>query len=155
MTRFRPSHELRVGAIVLNEAGELLVVRHARRGERYWTVPGGSVELAESLSEAASREVEEETGYTIELGHIAAVAELRPDRWSVPRVELFFTARVAGRTSRSVARHEGIVEVAWLAPHALDGDFRPHALLTLVQNAPSGAVFLGNVLDLSGAAAGE
>lgn len=155
MTRFRASHDLRVGAVVLNEAGELLVVRHARRGERYWTVPGGSIELGESLSEAASREVEEETGYAIDLGDIVAVAELRLDRWSVPRVDVFFAARIAARAPRSAARRDGIVEVGWRTPHALVGDFKPNALLTLFHNAHNGAAFLGNVHDLNGAAVVE
>jgi ADP-ribose pyrophosphatase YjhB (NUDIX family) len=147
MTRFQASHDVRVGAIIVNEADELLVVRHARRGERYWTLPGGSVEMGESLSEAIAREVLEETGYSVDVGPVAAVAELRPDRWGAARIEVFFLARVAGQTPRNTLRNEGIVDVAWRDRDSLDGDFRPHALLPVLNDLPSGATFLGNVLD--------
>lgn len=41
--------------------------------KRKWTMPGGGVELHESVEQAAVREVREETGYDIELGRLLGV----------------------------------------------------------------------------------
>lgn len=56
-------HRVAVVAIVLNDAGQILLVNDYRRG---WELPGGLVEKGESVEEAAIREVHEETGITIE-----------------------------------------------------------------------------------------
>jgi hypothetical protein len=38
-------HRLRVAAVVRDDAGRIFVVRHARRGERFWTLPDGSPKI--------------------------------------------------------------------------------------------------------------
>jgi ADP-ribose pyrophosphatase len=51
-----------VGALVVNEAHELLLVRRARDpGKGQWGLPGGFVDRGESIEEALHREVVEET----------------------------------------------------------------------------------------------
>jgi ADP-ribose pyrophosphatase YjhB (NUDIX family) len=57
---------LGVGAVVIEDGRALLVRRgHAPQlGE--WSIPGGLVELSETVRQAAVREVSEETGLTIE-----------------------------------------------------------------------------------------
>ncbi len=54
-----------VGAVVFKEDKVLLVLRAKPPAENQWTIPGGSVELGETLREAAEREIWEETGLTI------------------------------------------------------------------------------------------
>ncbi|MGB2928428.1 MAG: NUDIX hydrolase [Desulfobacterales bacterium] len=55
-----------VGAVVFKEDKVLLVLRAKPPAENHWTIPGGSVELGETLQEAAEREIWEETGLTIQ-----------------------------------------------------------------------------------------
>jgi 8-oxo-dGTP diphosphatase len=55
-----------VGAVVVH-CGRVLLVRRATEPARgQWSIPGGLVELGESLKEAVVREVREETGLIVE-----------------------------------------------------------------------------------------
>jgi 8-oxo-dGTP pyrophosphatase MutT (NUDIX family) len=49
-----------VRVVVKNNLGDILVIRH--RLNSLWNLPGGKVELGESLETAAVRELWEETG---------------------------------------------------------------------------------------------
>lgn len=57
-----------VGAVVCRDGAVLLVRRGAPPFEGEWAVPGGRVELGESLAAAAEREVREETGVAVRAG---------------------------------------------------------------------------------------
>lgn len=67
--------ECAVGAILLHRGTLLLVLRNGPPAEGTWSLPGGRVELGESLTEALEREVREETGLEIEIEGLAGVAE--------------------------------------------------------------------------------
>jgi 8-oxo-dGTP diphosphatase len=55
-----------VGAVVV-DAGRVLLVRRGREPLKgHWTLPGGALELGESVTAAVVREVHEETGLTVE-----------------------------------------------------------------------------------------
>ena len=57
--RVRYQHVVTVTAFVPDGGGRVLLVRPNGRG---WEMPGGRVEPAEDVAQAAVREVEEETG---------------------------------------------------------------------------------------------
>jgi 8-oxo-dGTP diphosphatase len=62
-----------VGAVVVRD-GKALIVKRAhepRQGE--WSLPGGRVELGESLEDATRREIKEETGLDVEVGPLVEV----------------------------------------------------------------------------------
>lgn len=55
-----------VGAVVLNEKGEVLLLDHVLRPASGWGIPGGFMEPMEQPQEAVKREILEETGLEIE-----------------------------------------------------------------------------------------
>jgi hypothetical protein len=50
-----------VNVVVVNDAGEILLIRRTDN-DNNWAVPGGAVDLGESITQAAVRETLEESG---------------------------------------------------------------------------------------------
>jgi 8-oxo-dGTP diphosphatase len=64
-----------VGAVVI-DADRVLLVRRARPPlQGHWSLPGGAVELGETLASAIQREVFEETGVVVSVGPIVEVLD--------------------------------------------------------------------------------
>ena len=66
-----PTHIVTVGGLIENDEGQILMVKHPVRG---WEIPGGQVEVGETITEAFIREVKEETGIDIEIGNLTVVS---------------------------------------------------------------------------------
>ena len=64
-----------VGAIILKNGAILLEKRRNEPGKGKWSIPGGVVELGENVRQAVKREVEEETGLTIEVLRLIDVVD--------------------------------------------------------------------------------
>ncbi|MBI3084195.1 MAG: NUDIX domain-containing protein, partial [candidate division NC10 bacterium] len=74
-TELRPG----VAAIISNGEGKILLQRRSDNG--LWGLPGGSVEIGESGRDAIIREVQEETGLTVEVVRLIGV-------YSDPKVQV-------------------------------------------------------------------
>jgi 8-oxo-dGTP diphosphatase len=62
----RPRYQVSVGAVTLNEEGQLLLCEHTYRRLHPWGLPGGDLNYGEDPVEGVKREVMEETGMTIQ-----------------------------------------------------------------------------------------
>lgn len=65
-TEYPDKPRVAVGAVVIHNGCILLVKRGKPPANDEWAIPGGSVELGETLQIAAEREIYEETGITIQ-----------------------------------------------------------------------------------------
>ncbi len=76
MTRSYPDRPIvGVGAVIIQDGRALIVQRagEPRKGE--WTVPGGVLEIGETLRSGVEREVLEETGLVVKAGSVVDVFE--------------------------------------------------------------------------------
>ncbi len=84
-----------VGAVVGNDAGEILLVQRADSG--VWLYPTGWADIGYSASEVAVKEVAEETGIECEVVQLIAVLDgLRQRFTRIPLYSLVFHCRATG-----------------------------------------------------------
>src|ERR1039458_2811630 len=111
---------LAVSAAIVRD-GKVLVVRRARNPAlSLYTLPGGAVETGETLMQAVTREVREETALEIEpvalAGHREAIVRDAQGRVERHFVILCFAARWL---SGEPVLNEELDDARWLAPSAL------------------------------------
>ena len=63
-----------VGGLIVNEEGKILLAKSHKWFDKY-TLPGGHVEIGETLQEAVKREVKEEVGLDVEVGEMLLTQE--------------------------------------------------------------------------------
>jgi ADP-ribose pyrophosphatase YjhB (NUDIX family) len=113
---------LAVSAAIFRD-GKVLVVRRARKPAlNLYTMPGGVVEAGETLTEAAAREVREETSLQIEVlglaGHREAVVRDAQGRVERHFVIMCFAARWV---SGEAVLNEELDDARWLDPSEIAG----------------------------------
>ncbi len=109
-------------AVVTDESGRILLQRRTDSG--LWALPGGGMEMSDSLPGTAVREVKEETGLDVEVTglvgtytdprHVIAYADGEVRR----QFNVCFRARVVGG---SLAISEESTELRFVAPEDLAG----------------------------------
>lgn len=111
-----------VNVVVVNDTGQILMIRRADNDN--WALPGGALDLGESLPDAAVRETLEETGVRVEVTGLVGI-------YTDPRHVILYTSNGEVRQECSIvvtARPVGGAptpsdesrEVRWLPPEAID-----------------------------------
>ena len=110
----------------------LLVKRGHEPLKGEWSLPGGVVELGETLAEALAREVLEETGLEVAIGPVVEVLD-RVQRTAEGRVEYHFVIidYVCLPRGGSLACATDADEARWVPLRDLDA-FRPTASVRAV-----------------------
>jgi ADP-ribose pyrophosphatase YjhB (NUDIX family) len=82
-----------VNVVIGNDAGEILLIRRTDNGN--WAVPGGAVDLGESVAQAAVRETLEESGIECAITGIVGI-------YSDPRHVILYTSNGEARQEFSI-----------------------------------------------------
>jgi 8-oxo-dGTP pyrophosphatase MutT (NUDIX family) len=115
--RFSRGLTLGVRAVVIDEAGRVLLVRHSYVSG--WYLPGGGVEPGETLFEALARELREEGGIVLAGAPVLHGMFLNARVSRRDHVALFVVR--AFRQEHAVRRRE-IVEYGFFSPDALPAE---------------------------------
>jgi ADP-ribose pyrophosphatase YjhB (NUDIX family) len=118
--QFPPRPIVGVGAVVL-DAGHVLLIRRARaplRGE--WSLPGGAVEVGETLVAALQREVLEETGLVVSVGPIVEVLDrIHTDGDGVVAYHYVLIDYVCTVVAGQLRASSDALEATWASPRDL------------------------------------
>lgn len=117
----RPKLFVGVSGVLLNQSGEVLLLRHRFHHRHPWGLPGGLLERGEDLVQCWQREVWEETNLTI------AVEQLVNQRTTRLNIDFILLGRVTG--GDIVLDPTEILEAAFFSPDALpDGLNKNHRI---------------------------
>ena len=104
-------------ACIVQAEGELLVVEETVHGKATWNQPAGHLEADESLLEAASRELYEETGIQAEMEYFLGVQQwTAPD--NTPFIRFLFAVDLTTRLPPQT-KDSDIDRCWWLSPQQI------------------------------------
>jgi ADP-ribose pyrophosphatase YjhB (NUDIX family) len=88
----QPRFQVTAGAVVVNEEGHVLLLKHVFRPGSGWGIPGGFLEQGEQPDEAVRRELREETGLEVESAELVFIRAYEKSA----RVEIIYRCRAHG-----------------------------------------------------------
>ena len=110
------THYIGVGAVVLSDARELLVVseRYRMGGSRGpgYKLPGGALHPGEHLVDAVVREVHEETGVKVRFDSLACFRHWHGYRHG--KSDIYFVCRLSPLSHEITMQEEEIAECLWM-----------------------------------------
>jgi 8-oxo-dGTP diphosphatase len=110
-----------VGGVAIAENRVLLIRRGGPPLEGEWSIPGGMLELGESLRDGVRRELQEETGLEVRVHDlIEAFERIMPDadgKWRYHFVILDYLCEVTNGVARAGS---DVIDVAWSFEEGLD-----------------------------------
>lgn len=111
-----------VGAVIVHENKVVIVQRGTEPLRGQWSIPGGALEVGETLRECAAREALEETGLRVEAGEVMEVFDSiyrGPDgRIQYHYVQIDFACRLIGGELRAGG---DATQARWVTAEELDG----------------------------------
>ncbi|CAK9156803.1 unnamed protein product [Ilex paraguariensis] len=129
------THRVGIGAFVMNEKNELLVVQEKSgrfRGTGVWKLPTGVVDEGEDICDAAVREVKEETGVDTKFGEVLAFRQSHKSFFD--KSDLFFVCMMHP-LSFDIQKQESEIEAAQWMPleeYAAQPFVQKHELLKYI-----------------------
>ena len=109
-----PTHTIGVGAVVINDNNEILLVRdRIHTSHSIYKLPGGMLEHAQSLEEGVVREVWEETGVNATLIKMVSLLNAHPYRFNKSNMYIVFQLEAQSLEINVIDTHE-IEKAFWM-----------------------------------------
>ena len=125
-----------VGAVILDGERVLLVRRGNEPLKGEWSLPGGAVEVGETLEAAIAREVLEETGLEVEVGPMIDVLDrIRSDPDGRVRYHYVLIDFVCRPTGGALCSATDAADAAWATIGDLPRFALAEATLTMIEKA--------------------
>lgn len=110
-----------VGGVIIRDGAVLLVERGVEPLAGQWSLPGGGVELGETLEEAVVREMQEETGLTVQVVELVEAFErISRDPSGRPRYHYVLLDYLCQPLAGTARPGSDVKAVAWARPEELD-----------------------------------
>jgi 8-oxo-dGTP diphosphatase len=140
---------VRVAAVLMHE-GRLVLVRHRAGKQSYYLLPGGGVEVGETMSEALGRELLEETGLSYRLVRPLFLSDTIDPSGGRHIVNITFLGEIVGGELAAPVDDPRVEAVELVDPETLpDLDLRPPIAAQLLEAIRSGftedAHYLGSL----------
>ena len=105
-----------VGGLVVNREGKVLLVTSHKWFDRF-TIPGGHIELGETMEDAVKREVREDVGLEVRVTRLLLTQEaiFTPEFWKRKHF-IFFDFLCQSRIERLKIDHREIQGHSWVRP---------------------------------------
>jgi len=124
-----------VGGVVVAE-GRTLLIRRAKEPLRgRWAIPGGTVELGETLTAALEREMLEETGLRVEPVEVLTVFDRIDREGEDVRYHYVIVDYLCRLLAGEARAGSDALEVAWAAPPDLPEFALPARAMSVIQQA--------------------
>ena len=109
-----------VGAVVVDSQGRVLLVKRGNEPRKgHWSIPGGLLEIGESMVDATRREVLEETGLTVTPEAMIEVVERiykEEERVRYHYIIVDYWASLAGGFSQVAKASSDAADLCWADP---------------------------------------
>ena len=144
---FVPTHSLGAGGLVQNSQGEILVIRE--HAATTYKLPGGHIELGETIEDAVIREVREETGIHTTFSAILGMASTHPYRFGKSNIYIVCKLTPLSTQINIQDTHE-IDDAKWILPQLYLADSNNSEFNKYLIKSLLNATGLGkSTLDLS------
>ncbi len=125
-----------VGAVIARDGEVLLVKRKHEPLRGRWSLPGGAVEVGETLQACLTREMREETGLEIQVGPVVEVLDrITEDEGGRVAYHFVLVDYVCRPVGGSLAPGSDVEEAAFVAPAALPAYELPEEALRVIARA--------------------
>jgi 8-oxo-dGTP diphosphatase len=110
-----------VGGVVIEDGRTLLIKRGSAPLEGQWSIPGGMLELGESIEDGVHRELAEETGLEVRVGALIEVFErIIPGEAGRTRYHFVILDYLCERVSGEAHAASDVTDVAWAREDELE-----------------------------------